>query len=114
MSDARHVLDADELSTLRAYGTEEQVAAGTVLFSAGDESYDFIVVLDGQAAIAERDQQRRMIGSFGPGECLGELDLLTGKRAALGSTMETDGRILRVPVERVRVVMAQEPGLSEM
>jgi thioredoxin reductase (NADPH) len=114
MSDARHVLDADELSKLRAYGTEERVAAGTVLFSAGDESYDFIVVLDGQAAIAERDQQRRTVGSFGPGEFLGELDLLTGKRAALGSTMETDGRILRVPVERVRVVMAQEPGLSEV
>jgi thioredoxin reductase (NADPH) len=114
MSDARHVLDADELSKLRAYGTEERVAAGTVLFSAGDESYDFIVVLDGQAAIAERDQHRRTVGSFGPGEFLGELDLLTGKRAALGSTMETDGRILRVPVERVRVVMAQEPGLSEV
>ncbi|MCW2995682.1 MAG: cyclic nucleotide-binding protein [Conexibacter sp.] len=114
MSDARHVLDADELATLRPYGTEERVAAGTVLFSAGDETYDFIVVLDGQAAIAEHGQQQRTVGSFGPGEFLGELDLLTGKRAALGAAMETDGRILRVPVARIRVVMAQEPGLSEM
>ncbi|HWI72384.1 MAG TPA: FAD-dependent oxidoreductase [Baekduia sp.] len=114
MSDARHVLEPDELAALAPYGTEEDVLAGSVLFRAGDEAYDFIVVLEGRAAIAEEDGRRRTVGSFGPGEFLGELDLLTGKRAALGSTMEVDGRILRVPAERIRVVMAQEPGLSEM
>jgi thioredoxin reductase (NADPH) len=114
MSAARHVLDAQEIDLLRNYGTEAEVSAGSVLFSAGDDTYDFIVVLEGSAAIVEHDQRRRTVGSFGPSEFLGELDLLTGKRASLSAVMETDGRILRIPVEQVRQVIAQEPGLSEV
>ena len=45
---------------------------------------------------------------------LGEIGLLTGQRAYLSAVARTAGRVLRVPVEQVRVVMAQELGLSEL
>jgi thioredoxin reductase (NADPH) len=42
------------------------------------------------------------------------MGMLTGQRAFLAAVARTDGRVLRVPVDQVRQVMAQEPGLSEL
>jgi thioredoxin reductase (NADPH) len=92
------------------------VAAGEVLFADGDLTYDLIVVLAGQAQIIERHGQpgETVIASYGRSQFLGEIGLLTGQRAYLSAVASTAGRVLRVPVEQVRVVMAQEPGLSEL
>src|ERR1700688_3431554 len=45
------VLNAAQLEALRSYGTEHEVAAGEVLFAEGDETYDLIVVLEGEIQI---------------------------------------------------------------
>jgi thioredoxin reductase (NADPH) len=92
------------------------MAAGDVLFAAGDVTYDLIVVLAGEARIVERHGQpgETVIATYGPSQFLGEIGLLTGQRAYLSAVAGTAGRVLRVPAEQVRVVMAQEPGLSEL
>ena len=51
------VLDAAQLEVLRRYGREHEMAAGDVLFAAGDVTYDLIVVLAGEARIVERHGQ---------------------------------------------------------
>ncbi len=53
------------------------------------------------------------LATFGPGQFLGEMGLLTGQRPFLAAVARTAGRVLRVPAAQVRVVMAEEPGLSE-
>jgi thioredoxin reductase (NADPH) len=110
------VLDAAQLEVLRRYGREHEMAAGEVLFAAGDTTYDLIVVLAGEARIVERLGQpgETVIARYGPGQFLGEIGLLTGQRAYLSAAATTAGRLLRVPAPQVRVVMAQEPGLSEL
>jgi thioredoxin reductase (NADPH) len=111
------VLDAAQLKTLRKYGTVQEVAAGEVLFAEGDESYDLIVVLDGEMDIIIDNHSHPgepFVAPYGPGQFLGEIGLLTGQRAFLPAVARTDGRILRVPVAQVREVMAQEPVLSEL
>ena len=110
------VLDAAQLEVLRSYGREHGVAAGDVLFADGDVSYDLIVVLDGQVQIVERRGQpgETVIAAYGPSRFLGEIGLLTGQRAFLSAVESTAGRVLRVPAAKVRVLMAQEPGLSEL
>ena len=109
-------LDAAQLEVLRSYGSEHDMAAGEVLFADGDVTYDLIVVLSGEARIIERSGQagETVIATYGHGQFLGEIGLLTGQRAYLSAVASTAGRVLRVPVEQVRVVMAQEPGLSEL
>jgi thioredoxin reductase (NADPH) len=101
---------------LRRYGREQDVAAGDVLFAEGDVTYDLFVVLSGEARLIERRGQpgETVITTYGPSQFLGEIGLLTGQRAYLSAVARTAGRVLRVPVEQVRVVMAQEPGLSEL
>jgi thioredoxin reductase (NADPH) len=110
------VLDAAQLEVLGRYGGEHATAAGQVLFADGDESYDLIVLLAGEAQIIERRGQRgeKLVAAYGPGQFLGEIGLLTGQRAYLSAVASTAGRILRVPVPQVRVIMAQELGLSEL
>ena len=51
---------------------------------------------------------------YGPREFLGEIGLLTGQRVFLTARATVDGRILRLPADQVRVVMAEEPDLSEI
>jgi len=47
------VLDPAQLGVLRGYGIEREVSAGEVLFADGDNAYDLIVVLSGQADIVQ-------------------------------------------------------------
>ena len=115
-SPSRTVLTEVDLEVLRRYGSEQAVAGGDVLFADGDETYDMIVVLEGDVQIVEGYGQARetAIVSYGPLEFLGEIGLLTGQRAYLTAVARTPGRILRIPVEQVRGVMAQETQLSEL
>ena len=110
------VLDSAQLEVLRRYGSEHDVAVGEVLFADGDVSYDLIVVLAGQVRIIERRGQpgERVIATYGPSQFLGEIGLLTGQRVFLSAVASTAGRVLRVPAGQVRVLMAQELGLSEL
>ncbi len=110
------VLDVAQLEVLRRYGSEHDMAAGEVLFADGDVTYDLIAVLAGEARIIERRGQpdERVINTYRRSQFLGEIGLLTGQRAYLSAVASTAGRVLRVPVQQVRVIMAQEPGLSEL
>ena len=110
------VLDAAQLEVLRRYGSEHDVGAGDVLITDGDVTYDLIVVLDGQVQVVERRGQpgERVIAVYGPSQFPGEIGLLTGQRAFLSAVASMAGRVLRVPVAQVHVLMAQEPGLSEL
>jgi thioredoxin reductase (NADPH) len=109
-------LDGAQLEVLRRYGSEQDIAAGDVLFADGDDTYDLIVVLAGQVRLVERHGQpgETVITAYGPAQFLGEIGLLTGQRAYLSAVASSAGRVLRVPVAAVRVVMAQEASLSEL
>jgi CRP-like cAMP-binding protein len=110
------VLDAAQLGVLRGYGSERDVAAGDVLFADGDETYDLIVLLAGTADIIEGYGQpgASVVAGYGPSEFLGEIGMLTGQRAFLSAVATSPGRVLAVPVAQLRLVMAQEPGLSDL
>ena len=110
------VLDAQQLDVLRGYGSEHDVSAGDVLFGDGDETPDLIVVLKGGVKVVERygKPDEATIVSYGPGEFAGEMRLLTGQRSFVTAVVTDGGRVLRVPVERLRVVMAEELELSEL
>ncbi|MGA4544302.1 FAD-dependent oxidoreductase [Uniformispora flossi] len=108
-------LTGDQLDTLAALGERRPAAAGETLFAAGDASYDFFVVLDGSADVVERlgAGDERVVASYGPAEFLGEIGMLTGERARFSGVMRVAGRILRVPVDRIQTLVAQDAALSD-
>lgn len=112
----RPVLDGPQLDVLRRYGTEHDFAGGDVLYAAGDQHADLIVVLDGELQAVENLGQpdERALIAIGPGEFLGEMRLLTGQAAVLSAVASRSGRMLRIPIAQLRMVMSQEVGLSEL
>jgi thioredoxin reductase (NADPH) len=113
---SRPVLSESQLEVLRGYGTEQRVAIGDVLFRDGDPTYDLIVLLEGEVRITEHyaHPDESVIATYGPRDFLGEIGLLTGQRAYLTAVVSAPGRILRIPLERVHVIMDQELDLSEL
>ena len=114
--DVRPLLGETQLSILKRYGGEHDVAEGEYLFADGDHSYDMIVILDGTVDIVEHHGQpdERVIYSYGPREFLGEMSLLTGQMVYVSALATSNGRVLRIPPEQVRSVMAEEPDLSDL
>ena len=114
--DGRPQLGDAQIQALRRYGTEHAMAAGEVLFADGDQTYDLIVILEGQVDIVQGygRPEPEVIISYEALEFLGEMGLLTGQRVFLTAVATAPGRILRVPVDEVRAVMAQELDLSEL
>src|SRR3982075_2442243 len=112
----RPVLSGPQLEVLHRYGAEDRVAIGDVLFRDGDETYDLIVMLEGEARIVEHYAQpdEFVIVTYRPGEFMGEISLLTGQRAYLTAVVSAPGRILRIAVKQVHTVMDQELELSEL
>jgi len=89
---------------------------GDVLVRDGDETYDLIVLLEGEAQIVEHYAQpdEFVIVTYAPGEFMGEIGLLTGQRAYLTAVVSAPGRVLRIPVQQVHTIMDQELELSEL
>ncbi len=109
-------LGENQLQILRKYGTEQAVGDGDVLFVDGDHTYDLIVVLEGFVKVVEGygKPDSDVIVTYGPNEFVGEMGLLTGQRVFLTGVASGSGRILRIPVEKVRSIMTEEPDLSEL
>src|SRR6266853_314274 len=112
----RPKLTEPQLEVLYRYGSEQRVAIGDVLFRDGDETYDLIVLLEGEVRIVEHYAQpdEFVIVTYRPGEFMGEIGLLTGQRVYLTAVVSAPGRVLRIPVQQVHTIMDQELELSEL
>jgi thioredoxin reductase (NADPH) len=110
------VLREAQLVVLRHYGAEQRTQAGDVLYAEGDESYDLLVVLDGEVQVVERFGQpdQALITVLGAGEFAGDISILTGQHAYQTAVVSRPGQVLRVAFSRLQEVMAQEPDLSEL
>jgi len=107
-------LTASELAELAPFGTERAVAAGEVLYRAGDESYNFFVVLEGEVEIVRADEAGdTVIVVHGPGRFLGELNLLTGQRVYVNARVSRAGRVLSIPPHEFRRLMTSKPDLAD-
>lgn len=111
---AAPVLDAGALAELAPYGVERDVRVGDVLFRAGDESYDFFVLLDGAIDIIRPDAAGDVvITSYSPGRFLGELGMITGQRVLLTAQVRRAGRVLVIPGDQFRRIMTSRAELAD-
>jgi thioredoxin reductase (NADPH) len=108
-------LSESELRELAPFGSERAVAAGEVLYRAGDADYDFIVVLEGEVEIVRSEPDGDVqVAVHSDGRFLGELNLLTGQRAYLTARVTKPGRILSVEHDAFRQMLSSKPQLSDV
>jgi thioredoxin reductase (NADPH) len=112
---ARPILTAEQLAELGEFGSEVEVEDGHVLFAAGESGQDLFVVLEGEVEVvrAEGDAEVVVI-SFGEGELVGELTLLTGQRRFLTARFLGAGRVLVISQPEFRRLLSVRPALAEL
>ncbi len=110
------VLDGHHLTRLRDYGGRAEVEAGELLVRAGQSGYDFIVL---ESATVETFREagvghsEAVLVRLGPGQFLGELNLLTGQATYLSSRVTAAGSVIRIRPSRFRELMDHDTELSD-
>jgi thioredoxin reductase (NADPH) len=110
-------LSEQQLTRLRAYGSPEPVSVGDEVFTAGDPSYDLIVVDSGAIEVirpATLDAPEVSLVRHGPGAFVGELGLLTGQATYLTGRVVEPGSVHRIAPESFRRLMAEDPELGDL
>ncbi len=108
-------LTNQELATLKAHGTTVKTSVGEVLATAGDLTYDLIVVLEGGVEVSDiHDGRRRALFVLRPRDFIAELDLLTGQRLYATFAVTEAGSIIRVPRSAVEAIIETDAALGEL
>lgn len=92
------VLGSSAWASLREHMHERTYAAGERLLTQGDLSPDFFLLLEGTASIsaATSTSNRLELSRIGPGECAGEMSLLTGDPASADVVALSDMSVLAI------------------
>src|SRR5215468_9197092 len=108
-------LTDEQLATLKSFGVAEQTSVGQVLATAGDLTYDLIVVLEGEVECSDvYDGRRRPLLLHGPRDFIAELDLLTGQRLFANIVVTRAGSIIRVSRSDVRSIIDVDASLGDL
>jgi CRP-like cAMP-binding protein len=114
-STASPTLTEDQIEVLMRYGETRKTVSGQVLFREGATSYAFIVVLEGEVEVVDDFAgETRTIAVHVPGRFAGELNMLTGQAVYVSVMVRKSGKVLAIPPDRLKVVITEEPALSDI
>src|SRR5215218_9577967 len=105
-------LDETDASQLERQSTVLDLAPGDVLFRQDDLGDDALyVVLDGrlELRIDHPGGPSHVLGEVVPGDCVGEMALLTRDKRTATVTSLTSSRVLRVPIAACEAAMDASP-----
>ena len=108
-------LTSDQIDQLRPHGVEGAIEAGDVLFEAGERNFGFFVVLEGKIEIFNPSTETpTQVAVHEPGEFTGDVDMVGGRSSLVTAKGKTSGRVLRIPPDRLKQVIAKIPDLSDV
>jgi thioredoxin reductase (NADPH) len=92
------ILTENQIESVRAYGREIKVSAGSLLYSRGDRNTDFFVVLDGAIDAIEThgSGKRDVFHTHRHGSFLGELNLFNSRKTLVSTQASEDSRLICV------------------
>ncbi len=96
---------------LAEHGEEHTAEVGDVLFKVGDETYPFIAIREGEAAIL--DPTGHEIVRHGASGFLGEMNLLSGQTVFLTAVVTAPMRYVAVDRETLRELLFEDGVLSD-
>lgn len=101
---------------IAAYGTEERIAPGQLVFERGQRSVDFFFVLDGAIEIFDHDKHGRpnVFTVHGERQFTGELDLFNDRQILVSGRAGAETRAIRVKRADFRRLVTGEPDIGEI
>jgi thioredoxin reductase (NADPH) len=112
MAAVSRVLSSSQLETLARHGEERSAAVGETLFEIGDETYPFIAIIEGEAAVTDGGGQE--IVRHGASGFLGEMNLLSGQTVFLTAIVTEPMRYIAVDREALRGLLFEDETLSDL
>jgi thioredoxin reductase (NADPH) len=106
------VLSSSQLATLAERGEERTAEVGETLYEIGDETYPFIAILEGEAAIL--DGSGHEIVRHGASGFLGEINLLSGQTVFVTAVVTQAMRYIAVDREVLRGLLFEDGTLSDL
>jgi CRP-like cAMP-binding protein len=108
-------LTEDQVKRVAAFGTIEELPAGTTLFEIDDRGVDFFLVLGGFIEIYEPGPDGpHVMTVHAEHQFTGELDLFNDRAILVGGRMGVDGRVARLDRAQFRRMLAAEPDIAEI
>jgi thioredoxin reductase (NADPH) len=106
------LLSDAQLREMADFGSERTVEEGELLFRVGEATFDLFVVLEGEVEVMRTDGE--VVVTFGPGNFIGELGLLTGQIRFLNARVARAGRVLVIAQDEFRRLMSVRPTLADI
>ena len=104
-----------QLSRISAAGQHRGVQAGELLFEAGDQNTDFLVVISGGIEIVRPVAGREQpVALLGPGQFTGEINMLSARRAWARGRVAAAGSIIALDRDGLHAMVQRDPELSEI
>jgi thioredoxin reductase (NADPH) len=109
-------LTAEQMARVAPYGQEERLPKGTVLFSRGERSVAFWVVVEGAIEIYDTDEadEANVFTVHGDRQFTGELDLFNDRKILVWGRTGVDSRVIRVARPDFRRLISAEPDIGEL
>ncbi|RSZ36895.1 MULTISPECIES: FAD-dependent oxidoreductase [unclassified Variovorax] len=109
------VLSDTEIARIARFGTVQQFARGSRLFTAGEIGPGMFVLLKGVVAVTQRDGLGHVVPIVrqGPGEFLAEVGQLSGRPALVDGHADEDVEALLVSPAQLRALLVAEADLGE-
>jgi thioredoxin reductase (NADPH) len=112
---ANPILTEDHIAFLNRYGKTRKTEVGEVLFEAGDTSYEFVVVLEGEVEIIDDFAgEARSLGILEAGRFVGEMTMLTGQAIYVSAVVRKGGEVLAIAPKQLKEVVTEEPALCDI
>ena len=112
LADASPPLTPAQLATFAALGEERTANVGDALYRAGDATFPFVVIIDGEVTIV--DEAGNEVIRHGPSRFLGELNLLSGQTALVSAVVTQPLRYIAVEREALRTLTVEDAPLSDL
>jgi thioredoxin reductase (NADPH) len=107
-------LSLDQAERIARFGETIDYPADTILFSRGERSVDFFLVLDGAVEIIDSGAGGAVIHRHDERQFTGELDLFNDREILVGGRTPVASRIVRVPRPAFRRMIEAEPDIGEI
>lgn len=106
-----------EMATrIAAFGKEESLGKGTLIFERGERSVDFFLVLEGNIEIFDLDAKGKpnVFTSHSERQFTGELDLFNDRQILVSGRAGIDSRVVRIKRADFRRLITSEPDIGEL
>jgi thioredoxin reductase (NADPH) len=108
-------LTSAQIDRVASVGKKRDVRAGEILFDAGDQNTRFFVVTSGALEIVRPlGDREEPVTLHGAGEFTGEINMLSARRSLVRARMKSDGSVIAVDRDDLRVLVHRDSELSEI